>query len=830
MTSRPKIARFFLGLGAAASLLAIPAIALAATPQQPQQPQAFGDLFSLAQHDYSMAALAQIFGGIIDFLRTGNAANLGQETLLTVPVTVLNLFAFGIAGAVGAYTLADYIISSATTGTPGGGISTPYTLLRFGAGVVLLLPVQGGFSIIHLVLFWIALQGAGLGDTAWKLYAEEVLAGRGAAGGSSTIPAETWPMRDDLANATYALTAGHLCRLHMDRLSDIYDATPSTMTLTAGATEVSGVAAVPIVGPWLANVLDIKPGVPAVADAFGLATPDPAVTQRLTMYFQSPATAGNSRAACPYLSYELAGYSAAKFQARANAGLQERLHLVAAHTVFNAAHSMLVNVISPRASALAARIYTGGPPAATTPSTTPPPAPLRDEAVLFAEVEAIVAAAEAAMVKGVASARSFSNTDIVNIRQGIIDDAVARGWALASLQLRALGEIYLARRALLEDIKVVAVGEHDIGRVYGRSGRALPTASSVDRASFAPVKRDFDFLRRVEPRLPLLASPFASSAEVDIGGAEDGALNQVVKEVVAALSATSGGYSDPFLAYMSLGSKFSLMGSGLLGGAATLATAHAAGGILKEAPGASAAAYVVEKVADAKANLGRTLLVAGFVFGTVVPFLPILYALAAFIGWLFTCVITALALPLVVLSWFSPGREHSLRGTLAPVVMPLFRILMMPVLVVTGLIICCLLLWLGGQVLALTFANALGYVAVSGGAGKLFTAVGSLICYVVSMILLALFVSRIIIELDDKVMALVAAGFGVGAGPSSASGMFDPVGVAAGGGVVGASGQAFSGLGRGMGGAAHAVRGAREQQADLAAQKQANIKKLAAEK
>lgn len=118
--------------------------------------------------DISVDFLRQIFGGVLDGMKTG-AGLEGQQTVVGAMMGVFNLAVLFLAMVFVAYTTIKATVDSAHSGELlGKSMSSVWVPLRTVAGTTFLLPTTSGFSLIQMGVLWLALQGVGVADAMWQ--------------------------------------------------------------------------------------------------------------------------------------------------------------------------------------------------------------------------------------------------------------------------------------------------------------------------------------------------------------------------------------------------------------------------------------------------------------------------------------------------------------------------------------------------------------------------------------------------------------------------------------------------------------------------------------
>lgn len=713
-----------------------------------QLPENTGELFELAEDDYSVGALERIFGGIVPYVVDGDENAMETGSLISSAVGILNLIVGGIAVIVGLYSLLVLTADTASDGTAlGRSTDTKYTFLRAGIALVFLLPVKGGFTIIQLIAIYLMVWGAGLADTTWKYVANKTLTAESYVGPPNINNDEGWHMRGEVAEATFALVNGELCAQHLRRLSQSY--------------EVNGSATL-------------------VADE---STKDAALGQPrkyFELYYQSAAGSRNSRDLCGSVRYSIS-YSENAFDNGFNSDemrdLQEKLSVITSENVYQSTRSALLNIVVPRAQRLAECIYSGenSPTCQLTGET----GGIRDDGVIQAELKSISEDAARAIFESRIADTTFSDAEIDDIKNGLIDSVTRNGWMTAAQWQRGLSNVFTRLKEIRNGLNIEVNAENRIDRIFGTGiFSSFFSRNSVSRASFEPVSRDFEYLGTFESYIVKLHLPDPDGGSSNLGqdAAEDiGAqtLNKIYTYLLSWFRPSGGEatFQDPFVGYADVGSTMVGFGGGVYAtvGAAQAAADGTGDSVLGLAGGKVASNLVVFGLEPLK-RLGSYLFGIGVIFMIIIPTIPMLYYLSAAVTWLLLCIEAMFALPLAVLLWFAPAREPSLIGPWHKVILTMFGLLLRPFFAVVGLIVCIIILWIGNELLGIMFGGMLSVMTPDWGTFmSMIMMLGLLGVYALTLVFLAMHASSMIITLGDSAMGWI----GVQMSPIARDGLGD---------------------------------------------------------
>jgi len=119
--------------------------------------------------DVSVEYLREIFGGLVDSVIHNTQPGAGQtDGVLGAMFRVYNGAVMFLGMLFVAYTSMKGLVDSAHDGEVlGKKMSSIWVPLRTVGGSALVLPLSSGYSLIQVVILWLAVQGAGIGDSIW---------------------------------------------------------------------------------------------------------------------------------------------------------------------------------------------------------------------------------------------------------------------------------------------------------------------------------------------------------------------------------------------------------------------------------------------------------------------------------------------------------------------------------------------------------------------------------------------------------------------------------------------------------------------------------------
>ncbi|KIS57918.1 conjugal transfer/type IV secretion DotA/TraY family protein [Burkholderia thailandensis Phuket 4W-1] len=122
--------------------------------------------FSPPAGDAAVANLRQVFGTVIDTITAnGNAQNATTDSTLGAMLQPFNSAVLFVGMLYMVYTTVKGTVDSAHDGEfLGARMSSVWVPIRAVAGTGMLLPLASGYSLIQVLVLWLAIQGVGIGD------------------------------------------------------------------------------------------------------------------------------------------------------------------------------------------------------------------------------------------------------------------------------------------------------------------------------------------------------------------------------------------------------------------------------------------------------------------------------------------------------------------------------------------------------------------------------------------------------------------------------------------------------------------------------------------
>lgn len=693
------------------------------------EPDSFSDLYSVADSDYALNALEKIFGGIIPYVAGQDDVYSEIGTFLTPFIGTMNFIMLCLAVLVGAYTFLSLVADTAADGQVlGRSADTKNTFLRAGAAALLFLPVSGGFSVVQLLAFGVAVGGSGIANEGWNFYSEQTLDGSAYTAPSTSLSNGDWAMRGQLAEASYAMVLGRLCEQHMDRLAGIYNVNAQTTRMAVPATTTKDASA-----GWLG----------------GSGTSE---TKSYEWFYQTADGADASNDICGSVQYSITYNTVSADEDEPGSAVSvnsfaDNLKTLAQNQVYNSVVRAMNTVVQPRSSALADRIYSG-----EAGSTT---GSLRNDAVVQAEIKSIANAAALSIYNNRSGLAADSAT-MQQLQEDMIASVTQNGWVMAPVWQRMMAQLYVSVRELQTNLDIRVSRNDRIAKIFGTSTFGWwGSNNEVSRASFAPVERDIDYLKShlqfvlFKMKQPDTESsntnPLGEDAGAEMGGQSLRGLYNFFINHMGPSSSGGSTFKDPFMQYTDIGTNLFWIGTPLV----------ATSSVIEGVAGLAGADKLVGVLTGPVKALGYFILAMAVAYMLLIPTIPILFFVSGFISWAMLVIEAVFALPLALLMWLVPAREPSMIGPWNKVMVTLCGLLLRPFLMIAGLIACIQMLWVGNEILAVVFRNLLMAMTPNWtlSAGVMICGLVGLYCY--ATVLLALHCSSLINLFGDAVMGWI---------------------------------------------------------------------------
>lgn len=709
----------------------------------------FSELFDPAEQSQAIDLVGRIFGDIVSL---ASGEETGYTTWLSAMVQLFNFAGlFGIM-VVSLYTVLTVFFDTAKDGQPfGNQADARYTMIRVVSGAMAFIPIKGGFSIAQLVLIWLAIQGSALGDTGWTVIADQNLQGKSFIGASRFtrpgdermyIPAENtgidFRVRQQMAVAFDALVTGFLCRNAMNSV-DAY---------LAGRDNVSQNYPVAFVKPP-----SFDRGIQE--NYWGLG--DPSLNLTHAIYFKDVTgkSYSGSQQICGGISRnvtEASGIEAA-FSSGYNVNTDYFQPLRAMFVIadMKAYHDAMVGGASGglagKAEAVAKEIWDN--------SAT-------DDEIRRMAVKAVDDARVIFVTRSSAEAKSiYSDERLGAVAAQLRDKVTMDGWVMAAAWQNGLSRAAAEARRKINfkelDLEIakennikgfVAPAMANFGPQKGNQATSVILADqtkAVDAAQSRWVT--------IAPAVYSATNGAAADAPTSMlntnggGNQAKGVVAKVYSVILNSLAVREpeDAYNDPLVDVKEFGDGMLEVGGMIVAGG------FLADFYLGNIP-------TVGSITGFVTTIGYGFLAVGFAASALIPMLPIVYFYSAVISWLILIVESMFALPLAILSLFTPSRDGTLIGSWNRILLSIFGIFLRPLFTVAGLLFGMLLM-----AVALDFSNALfqsvlGILSPTGSISSLFTMLGVVLVSTMVTFYTVLLGSSMITEIGDGAMSL----FGIG--------------------------------------------------------------------
>lgn len=705
----------------------------------------FSDLFDPADQSQAVDMVGRIFGDIVSLVQ-GNGVE--YSTWLNSLVEMFNFAGlFGVI-VVTLYTVLTVFFDSAKDGKPfGNQADTRYTMMRVLSGAVAFIPVKAGFSIAQLILIWLVIQGSALGDRAWKLVADQNLTGSSFIGASRfERPGASryygfgensgidMRVRVQMGEAFDALVTGFLCQ---KSLNTIY-------------ANLNGKGSVATNSP----VAFRKPSGPTTGLDENFWT-DNQIRSTHAMYFYDTSNGyAGSRQLCGGVSRSVANYvKDEKLNGyNVNRDYFEPLRRSLIRAEMNGYHTAMLGPggLVTAAESVANDIWNG---AAT------------DVQIRKRSIDAVDAARMTFVTRSSDAAESiYTDARLGQVMTRLRDKVTMDGWVMAAAWQRGLSlAAAQARREInFAELDLDITKESNVGAFIAPTlGLAAGTQGAWANGGQLPtvVGEQLKAMQAAQTRWAAIAPAVMTAsrgAEADAptsilrdgAGEMQGWVGSAYSMVMNALAVREpeDAYNDPMVDVQEFGEGMMQVGAGIT----------AAGW------GASIMAGKLPVVGDALSKLitpiGYGFLAIGFAATALIPMIPIVYFYSAVISWLILIVESMFALPLAILSLFTPSRDGTLIGSWNRILLSIFGIFLRPLFTVAGLLFGMLLI-----AVALDFSNALfqsmlGILTPSGTFSNLVTMLGVVLVSTFVTFYTVMLGSSMITEIGDGAMSL----FGIG--------------------------------------------------------------------
>ena len=325
----------------------------------------------------------------------------------------------------------------------------------------------------------------------------------------------------------------------------------------------------------------------------------------------------------------------------------------------------------------------------------------------------------------------------------------------AVLWQRSIASLYAKLNAIVTSAQLESSLPADPGSYLSWLSGAWSTSNATYVAAVDQARRDLDFVRSFDAyftslgqaTVPALASETAAS---EPNGAT--IVARLISRIYVALLDTMGGpeattWSDPYLDLQKIGNA---VGS--------FSTAAAGAGTFSYLASFSPpTALVANELTGPLWVVAITLFVIAFVVGGMLPLLPVLYFIAAALGWLLVVTEAMIAMPVWLISKFLPARTPSLVGESRRGYVFMLGLLLRPALIVVGLIASIVMTRVGIDLVNMMFRGILPVMAPDGTVGTILAGLAGLVAYTLALFSLVTFTSSLITTLPQTVLGWIDA-------------------------------------------------------------------------
>lgn len=637
-------------------------------------PASFSEIFTPVDGDYALITLRRVLGCTVDAVWTGGTCT--EAGMISAAFGWFNLAIGIVAGLLTTYTVWTAMADTARDGQAfGSGISMPYTVARVSMGVIMLLPVAGGFSIMQLIVIQLLVWGSGGADMLWSNMSARILGG----GYSQVAALDRYDarMRGMIATAIQTRALGHVCAARLNEIAtDFGKGDPMQPADTTQGYN----------GSWLWVI----GGNPASRSYYfkdnsgffnGTNSLCGMVTFEIGKEYDFPAS--NS----PLNTHDQATYETLKTIANGavNTGLQN-----------------VWSEIDQSARAIAQAVVDGQ----------------KNDAQYQELIVSGVGAAQEALTNAINATVSGGESNIRTLAQQYLSQTTDAGWIFAVSWQRAGISMTQFFQSIVNSVSITSTPPGSLATALQPMSMPYRGSAQLAGSTFwtiaAAYERDMGFLVAQNG----FVANLGSQAPIGVGG-EQGiptqsmGISALMSWVMGLLTVEGENdkfqFSDPLINLVKLGAGLAGWGFG------TLAASGAAEAIsygLGPVAGA-----VTSGAAGATWFVGVIFVGAGFWLGGILPMAPLLYFFGAIISWLVVGLEALIAVPLWVLSHFFPAREPSLIGASRQGYLLLFGLLMRPILIIIGLGVSVSLMFGSFVILNIMFRSAFSLMMPIDGGG-----------------------------------------------------------------------------------------------------------------
>lgn len=670
-------------------------------------------IFTPVREDYAVTTLERVFGPLVRAIADGSGIeNIGSsDTMLGQLITLLNLAILFFAGAVLIYMIYTSIMDTASDGKMmGQSTDSRYTVLRAAVGVVLLLPVKGGFTIAQVVVLYLLVWGSGLADNAWIRVAENNIASvsytapssRIGSGAHSLPPAAT----TGFAEAFRARTAGYLCANYLNQASETLGLGTSVHPISANR--------ITVIQDSTGNSNQYRWYFKDNSDHYGNSSSLCGVVRIIAYEYLDPSQMSN-------IWSNLTGANLVNFTNTFNV-LTKDASVTAQVTA--------MGVIDSYARRLSQQIIQNQ---------------RDDEKNKELITEGMSEALDTYITTYQNMMRSYSQTN--DYSQALLQMATRNGWIFAANWQRMISNIYVKAKAALYNVTIGASDPSDPQTVFGVGYNGAGSETVVFFQEFRNQRQYFDGISSAFSAAALNRDVMTvGQREFENGTA---IMNWLADTVTGLMGRNDGAndasnfWSDPLLEIQDIG---------------TVLLTSAAGAKAVTTASAISPDPRIRAVDQFLGPLATVMVVLGVVLAIIVPFMPIIYYVGAVIGWVILAVEAVFATPITIIMFFAPQRQANFFGSNHNALLTLFGVLLRPFFIVVGLIAAYLIMRVGIDIINVLFTGIVSLLAPEGSISSIYMFLGTIMVYVLVVIFTVMHCCSLITGLSDYVLGWIGVG------------------------------------------------------------------------
>lgn len=675
----------------------------------------------------AVAQLERIFGSIVRLAQGGEVSDTSDSWLVTA-IALFNSAGLLMVTVVSLYTILTVAFDTARDGKAfGQGTDTRYTILRSVMGAIFFIPLSKGFTIAQIALLWLVIQGSALADKAWTLIAEKNISGDTFVQASKLSGSVDAAIASQFADALNALVIGNICAYGLNdinrQVTGDSDADDVIEFQSATKTVVKNQFAVDHRGDDAEKAYVVR-----------------------RYWKDTSETYRGSDNICGGVAYE----QTVTFPT-SGTSVFDNIRVTAA-TKLRANYISAIDGLVSDASSIAAGIRNN------------------DKADDLTEMSVdAVREAQTTFISGLESDLESEDFDAVvqQIQEDAIEAVTEDGWVLAPSWQRGISLATAEYRSTLGSLSLNVSAENN--------SRWFLSNNSLD-SSVLSWRDENPIAAQVTAQMAEQENSWATVAgrvlkEVRHSGAGmtgmanngeevDGVLNKLFSLMIDAMAVRDdSGYSDPMVDVTEYGHGLMLAG-GMVAAAAKATEYAPAAGAMAGGPVGYGVGKVVSDIGETVLSpLGWGLLAAGFITASIIPLLPVVYYFSAVVSWLILVVESMFALPLAVLTLFTPSRSGTLIGSWNRILLTIFGVFLRPIFTVIGFFFGMLLIAVALDLAYTLFQDMLRMMQPQGAFIRVFGLFGIVIAFVVVSFYTVLLGSGMITQIGDGAMAAIGVAF-----------------------------------------------------------------------